>query len=249
MGLFDLARFAEPAYVLAAKLDTAALGRSENIPPLLSGLVSRTAPVRNTAATIETGGLARRLVSMTDEQRTTFLIDLVRTHAAAVLGLSGTSGVDAGRAFKEAGFDSLTALELRNRLTAATDVRLPATLVFDHPTPTSLAERLLSEVLGEQAGTAGPVVATAASDEPIAIVAMSCRFPGGVAGPEDLWRLVDTGTDAMSGFPVDRGWDVEGLYDPDPDVAGKSYVVEGGFLDDVAGFDSAFFGISPREAI
>ncbi|MCX2734464.1 beta-ketoacyl synthase N-terminal-like domain-containing protein, partial [Saccharopolyspora sp. NFXS83] len=87
------------------------------------------------------------------------------------------------------------------------------------------------------------------AQEPIAIVAMSCRFPGGVAGPEDLWRLVDTGTDAVSGFPVDRGWDVEGLYDPDPDVAGKSYVVEGGFLDDVAGFDSAFFGISPREAI
>ncbi|MCX2734467.1 type I polyketide synthase, partial [Saccharopolyspora sp. NFXS83] len=88
-----------------------------------------------------------------------------------------------------------------------------------------------------------------AQREPIAIVAMSCRFPGGVAGPEDLWRLVDSGTDAVSGFPVDRGWDVEGLYDADPDVAGKSYVVEGGFLDDVAGFDSVFFGISPREAI
>ncbi|MCX2734485.1 type I polyketide synthase, partial [Saccharopolyspora sp. NFXS83] len=158
--------------------------------------------------------------------------------------------VDANQAFKEAGFDSLTAVELRNRLTTATGVRLPATLVFDHPTPVVLAERLRTELLGEPADTAGPVTVTAAaSDEPIAIVAMSCRFPGGVAGPEDLWRLVDSGTDAVSSFPVDRGWDVEGLYDPDPDAVGKSYSVEGGFLDDVAGFDSAFFGISPREAI
>ncbi|AOS64002.1 type I polyketide synthase [Actinoalloteichus hymeniacidonis] len=250
LGLFDLARFAGSAYVLAARLDIAALRRAGDIPPLLSGLVPASGSGRNTAATTETGGVARRLVSMTDDQRTTFLTDLVRTHAAAVLGLSQASGVDASQAFKEAGFDSLTAVELRNRLTTATGVRLPATLVFDYPTPVVLAERLRTELLGERAGTAGPVtVTTAPSDEPIAIVAMSCRFPGGVAGPEDLWHLVDTGTDAVSGFPTDRGWDVEGLYDPDPDVAGKSYVAEGGFLDDVAGFDSAFFGISPREAI
>ncbi|AOS63999.1 type I polyketide synthase [Actinoalloteichus hymeniacidonis] len=91
--------------------------------------------------------------------------------------------------------------------------------------------------------------ATAAAREPIAIVAMSCRLPGSVADPEDLWRLVDSETDAVSHFPVDRGWDVEGLYDPDPDAVGKTYSVEGGFLDDVAGFDPAFFGIGPREAV
>ncbi|MFC4566090.1 type I polyketide synthase, partial [Nocardiopsis mangrovi] len=89
----------------------------------------------------------------------------------------------------------------------------------------------------------------ARADEPIAIVAMGCRFPGGVASPEDLWRLVADGVDAISGFPVDREWDLDTLFHPDPDHAGTSYVREAGFLHDMAGFDAGFFGISPREAV
>ncbi|MFE3915237.1 beta-ketoacyl synthase N-terminal-like domain-containing protein, partial [Streptomyces sp. NPDC059130] len=84
--------------------------------------------------------------------------------------------------------------------------------------------------------------------EPLAVVSMGCRFPGGVVSPEGLWDVVVGGRDVVGGFPVDRGWDLDGLFDVVPGVPGKSYVEAGGFLDDVAGFDAGFFGVSPREA-
>ncbi|MGW4000276.1 SDR family NAD(P)-dependent oxidoreductase, partial [Amycolatopsis sp. NPDC004772] len=194
----------------------------------------------------ESAGLLSGL-SETDAERK--LLDLTCTHVAAVLGYPDAAAVDGDRAFSDSGFTSLTAVELRNRLGAATGLNLPATCVFDHPTPAALARHLHRELLGRRPEPAGSGTAPVRADEPIALVAMGCRFPGSVATPEDLWRLVADGVDAMSGLPDDRGWDLGALYDPDPGKSGHSYVREGGFLDAAAEFDAAFFGISPREAL
>nr|APD72075.1 type I polyketide synthase 10 [Streptomyces sp.] len=193
-------------------------------------------------------GLTARLAALDRAARVRALRDLVREHAAAVLGHPDPDAVDPKRAFKELGFDSLTAVDLRNRLATATGVRLPSTLVFDHPTLTALAGFLGDRLLGV-ADSAAPVVVRAADrNDPIAVVAMGCRFPGGIGSPEELWRAVTEEADLITAFPTDRGWPLHRLYDPEGTTSESSYVDHGGFLDSAALFDPAFFGISPREA-
>ncbi|SEB92480.1 type I polyketide synthase [Streptomyces melanosporofaciens] len=252
--LFDLADTADEALLVPMPLDLAALRAQASagmLPPLFRGLV-RVPPRRATqaAAAARSGALAQQLAGASDAEAEAIVLGVVRTQVAAVLGYAGPEAVEPQRAFSEVGFDSLTAVELRNRLTAVSGVRLPATLIFDYPTPAALAAYLRAEAQGSQEDAAAPVAtAIAGADEPIAIVAMSCRFPGGVTSPEDLWKLVVEGADAITDMPTDRGWDIESLYDDDPDQQGTSYARNGGFLHDAHHFDPVFFGISPREAL
>ncbi|WP_268257739.1 type I polyketide synthase [Streptomyces parvulus] len=201
-------------------------------------------------------GLAARLAPLPDPERIRLLVELVRAEAATVLRHPGTEAVLADRSFKDAGFDSLTALELRNRLNAATGLTLPATVVFDRPSPAVLAEHLLGRLLGDTA-SAAPLPARPASSpaadetDPVVIVSMACRYPGDAATPEALWDLVTAGRDVIGAAPVDRGWNLDEIFVPDPEnlPRGHTYVREGGFLHEAAAFDAEFFGISPREAL
>ncbi|MEK2478742.1 type I polyketide synthase [Streptomyces noursei] len=196
-------------------------------------------------------GLAARLHGLVAAEQDRLLLTLVRTEAAAVLGHASAESFPERRAFRDLGFDSVTAVDLRNRLVAGTGLRLPSTMVFDHPNCAALAAFLKTTALGVPGAAPQQHAATGtpADDDPIAVIGMSCRFPGGAATPEELLRLALDGADVISEFPADRGWDARGLYDPDPDRPGHTYSVQGGFLHEAAGFDPGFFGISPREAV
>ncbi|WP_166907901.1 type I polyketide synthase [Mycobacterium sp. DL440] len=193
--------------------------------------------------------LVERLTNAPVQQRKKLLTDHLRDAVAEVTRVDSSEiREDAG--FFDLGMDSLMAVELRRRIEQGVGAEIPITLVMDHPRISDVAEYLLGDVLGlnEQAKPAPqPAAATARTDEPIAIVAVSCRFPG-APNPEAFWDLLSGGVDAIREVPEDR-FDIDEFYDPDPDTAGKTYTRFGGFLDGIDGFDPEFFGISPREAV
>ncbi|WP_048894104.1 type I polyketide synthase, partial [Streptomyces avermitilis] len=209
-----------------------------------------TEEARSTVEQTESTSLRQLLMGRSRSEQEEELLSLVRIHSAAVLGRDDSEAIPPGRLFRDLGFDSLAAVELRNHLAAQTELALPTTLVFDYPSPTKLAQFLLSEIAEFQPDNSTPLPRPRAElDEPIAIVGMACRFPGGVTSADDFWDLISSEQDAIGGFPTDRGWDLDTLYDPDPDHPGTCYTRNGGFLYDAGHFDAEFFGISPREAL
>lgn len=196
--------------------------------------------------------LVERLTGAPVQQRKKLLTDYLRDAVAEVTRVDAAEiREDAG--FFDLGMDSLMAVELRRRIEQGVGKEIPATLAMDHPRLSDVADYLLSDVLelGDQASSKPrpqpASVVTTRTDEPIAIVAVSCRFPG-APDPEAFWEVLSGGVDAIREVPEDR-FDIDEFYDPDPDAAGKTYTRFGGFLDGIDGFDPEFFGISPREAV
>ncbi|MFC9328889.1 SDR family NAD(P)-dependent oxidoreductase, partial [Kitasatospora sp. NPDC057015] len=250
LSLLRVGRTLEEPVLLPVRFDRDALrsrGIETGLPAVLRSLVRLPLPragaggpaapaaasaARSPLAAPETSLLEQQLAGLPDGEWERALSALVRNEVAAVLGHGSADRVDPQRPFKALGFDSLSAVELRDRLGTVTGLRLPATLVFDHPTTAAVVGYLKAQVAGPPSGA--PQAPTpepgSVEDDPVVIVGMACRFPGGVSSPEELWRLVESGTDAVSQFPTDRGWALEELYDPDPDRPGTSYTRQGGFL-------------------
>ncbi|MFE7395947.1 type I polyketide synthase [Streptomyces sp. NPDC057557] len=235
---------------------------SASLPRTSSGKIRRTVLAARLAEALAhdgantRAGLRARLLALPAPERRRTVLRLVLDATAEADEARGTHP-DPEQTFADLGLGSLQGVLLRDRLGTATGLDLPSTLVFDRPTPDAVAGFLHDALLGPPspaARPAGPGTRGDAPppDEPVAVVAMACRFPGpvdDVRTPEELWQLLADGADATSAFPADRGWDLAALYDPDPDRPGTSVTRRGGFLRRAADFDAAFFGMSPREAL
>ncbi|MFC6612256.1 SDR family NAD(P)-dependent oxidoreductase [Amorphoplanes digitatis] len=249
LALFDAAVAVDESYLMPVSMPSSGAPMPA-VPPVLRNLirVGRRVAAAGPGGDAALAALAGQLLARRPDERQRFVTDLVRTEAAAVLGHASAAAIEARREFRDLGFDSLTAVELRNRISAVSGLRLPATMVFDHPTPAALAGRIVADLMDEHADEPATVRAVAA-DDPVVIVGMACRLPGGVASPDELWDLVAGGRDGITGFPEDRGWDLRSLFAAGLDRRSTSATRYGGFLHAVGDFDAGFFGVSPREAL
>ncbi|WP_437621821.1 SDR family NAD(P)-dependent oxidoreductase [Sorangium sp. So ce1151] len=199
------------------------------------------------------------LLGVPESERKAYLLLLLAREAAAVLGIKDARTLDSMKGFGDLGFDSMMAVQFSRRVQQRTGIATPRTLVFDRPNLAATAEWLLEQLVGSDGGTElvptadGPALAKTKGseanghEEPLAIVGVGLRMPGGAHDLDSLWTVLAEGRDTLSVIPAER-FDVEAFYDSDADIEGKTYVRHAALLDDVASFDAAFFGISPREA-
>ena len=230
-----------PAYV--SSLGAAA-------PALLADL-GRTEPPTGTAraaAVVSGAGFREQVEAAPAFRRRDMVLGKVREEVLGVLALGAGFALSERHGLRDLGLDSLMAVDLRNRLQLVVGSPLPATLAFDHPTVEALCDYLLSEVFGGTTVRRTDTRAKADVAEPIAIVGLGCRMPGGANSPDAFWELLRDGVDGISEVPPER-WNARALYDPDPSTPGKMNTRWGGFLRDIDRFEPQFFGISPREAV
>ena len=248
LRLFGEALTRSEAQLGVLPFDLGRLARSPHLPWLARELVRRRRSTTPAASTVS-GELRLRLLPAPERREK--LAERVRHEVARILALPSGDAVPRDRPLSDLGLDSLTAVELRNALSQLVGHRLSATLVFDHPTVTAIVDHVLRDVMSFEDDAAVRVaVAAEASpswDEPIAVIGMSCRFPGGARDPRAFWQLLEGEVDAITEIPAER-WDIDEWYDPDPEAPGKIATRWGGFLDRVDLFDPGFFGIAPREA-
>ena len=234
----------------------------KEIPPFFETLA------RGQVARKNISGFARLLNETPADQRRTRLFDYVRSQVSATLGMTSPEQLDPSQRLFDVGIDSLMAVELKNRLESGLGPilfgSLRSTLVFDYPTVEALVKHLSEDSISSlfpqertEALFAAQQIETntelmraeqVKQAEPVAIIGMACRFPGGADDPDTFWRLLKSGADAITEVPRDR-WDIDAFYDPDPTVPGKMCCRYGGFLERADLFDAEFFGISPREAV
>ncbi|HRI72560.1 MAG TPA: SDR family NAD(P)-dependent oxidoreductase, partial [Polyangium sp.] len=251
-------RLADPQVAIFA-LDTSTpkLASNDAIPPMWRSILSarfdnerRGGAERQQGTSSPASIWTERIARLSEAQRMAQVENAICADAARVLGLGSPDELRRDRPLQEQGLDSLMAVELRTAIAARIGQPLPITLVFDYPTPQAIAKFLLERVLKfHQVST--PVVSQAPrrtpSVEPIAIVGMGCRYPGGVHDANSFWQLLKNGEDAIRVIPRGR-WDIDAVYDADPAAIGKMYTREAGMLDRIDYFDAGFFGISAREA-
>jgi acyl transferase domain-containing protein len=238
-----------PAHLAALPLEREALSApaSGPQPPLVARwLQELRGERRDERSTVPDANLLRLLEQGPASRRRERLATHVRGEVARVLGLDPSRLPD-NRGFVDLGMDSLLAVELKNRLQTSLGRPLSATLALNYPSVESLTEALAGMLGLQSVEERAEHSVEAFRNEPVAVIGLGCRFPGGAVDPDSFWRLLRDGVDAITEVPPDR-WDVDFYYDPDPDAPGKMSTRSGGFLQGIDLFDAPFFGISPREA-